>query len=1537
MCLNFNTDSDCKRVLTNTDCKLTANAHCKLTLNIHKTLKRFKHIISCIIWTIFALYVILIVLLHLPPVQTFLGSTVATALAQKFGTEVSVGKINLGFFNRIIIDDVKMLDQKGDSMIYASRLSAKVDLLPLKDGKISVSSAQLFGLRANIYRQNAKSDMNIQFMLDSLASKDTTQHKPLDLRIGSVIIRHGSIAYNQRDIASAAGVFSPQHIGISNLSAHIAIHHLTDNDIHLSIKKIVFTDKSGLQVKNLRFKVNADKHQARLSDFQLELPKSHLLLEDLIATYRTDEKGKLISETLQFEGGIKPSLITLSDVACFAPILRKWNDALYIDTHFSGTSTSARIHQLHFKTQSGSILLKANAKASDWNRKLHWLANIETLKVSDEGMEQIAANLGSKVKIPKEVLRLGNIYYKGVASGKGKSQIGTKGVLRTDAGNVEIDAHQNGKQLYAKVDTKGINLGKILDNAKLGIIAAHITAQGTKEHLVAKGEIPLFDFNNYRFSNIRLDGSYNKGLIDGLASIADPNINLQVAGKYSIPKKQYEAQLNLAHLQPTVLGVKMADNTYTLNDIRVSAKNEGADSYLDLEAPFANIHVKGQYDYGTLVQTMTNMLASKLPTLPGIGKTSNKARNNFSIEAEIASTEILQRMLGVPLDIQQPVVIDGNISDLDRSVNLTAQLPAFSYNGSDYSGGALQMNTEGDTLKVDARIKTGAAGSTSPTLHVKAAAADNTLMASLGYNNHSKSLPIHGALNAEAQFYKNTDNVSTAHVDIKPSVIHIGEKPWKVHPADITYSKNHLEIENFEVSHGDQHVAVNGLATPNKEDSIVAQLKDVDVEYILNLVNFHSVDFSGKASGKAIVKSIFNDPDAYAKLDIKDFEFEHGPMGILHANVSFNKELSQIDINAVADEGEEHQTLIDGYVSPKRNYIDLGIEAQGTNMKFMESFCGSFMDDIQARAKGKVNLVGDLSDINLVGDLYATGKMHMKQLGTEYSFKNLHAHAIPDDILLNNDTIFDRNHNMALVSGGIHHKHLTRLSYDLTLKAHNFLGYDTHEFGDNTFYGTVYATGEVGIHGKSGETIIDIDAEPGPGSIFVYNVASPDAISDKSFIHWHDIAPELTDSLKQQQKDADDNIDFSSDMRINFLVNATPNLTLKLMMDPQSGDYITLNGNGVLRANWFNKGSFDMFGNYVVDHGVYKLTIQNVIKKDFEFMPGGTIAFGGNPYNAPLNLQAKYTVNGVPLSDLSIGRSFSSNNIRVDCLMNITGTPQSPSVDFSMDLPTVNTDAKQMIYSVINSQEEMNQQVLYLLAIGRFYAQTKNNQSSEDADQQSQTSLAMQSFLSGTISQQLNTVLSNVVKSNNWNFGANISTGDEGFNNAEYEGILSGRLLNNRLLFNGQFGYRDNANATQSFIGDFDLRYLIFPNGNLAVRMYNQTNDRYFTRNSLNTQGLGLIMKKDFNGWRDLFGIKKKKEVKKKSGSKKAIRKENASGSYPGAITPSDTSLLITSAVAASHTSDREIKSPKEDIRSAPLALAYADASGDNSPRSSTQ
>ena len=1438
-------------------------------------MKKFKHICNGIIWTLIVLYLLLIVLMHLPSVQTFLGKEVAEALADKFGTKVEVGKVNLGFFNRIIIDDVMMYDQQGDSLIYASRLSAKIDYMAATQGKISVSSAQIFGLRANLYRQTAKSPANFQFVLDSLASKDTTQHKPLDLHIGSLIIRRGAIAYNQRDVASRSGVFSPQHIRVSELSSHILLNHVTDNSIDLLLKKLSFKDESGFKLQSLHFKLQADRQKATLKEFRLLMPRSELVLDELKATYRFEGK-RFIPESLRFEGGIQQSKITFADVASLVPALRHFDDAVFVSSRFSGTAKSISVPSLNLRTGSGSINLQARGSYSHASSHPAWNADIANLNLSPAGVEFLAENLGSKVKIPKEIQRLGTIHLTGKAKGYEKV-LSAKGNIETDAGNISLQAVKNDDRIKASVDTRGVNLGRILDNRKLGTVEARIDAHGTMKHFFAKGNIARFDYGNYDFHNIDIDGDYDMKTLRGTASIADPNVNLSVKGDYHLGSRLYALDAAINHLRPTVLGMKMHDPSYSLDNISISANNKGKEGHLDIEAPFVSLYARGQYDLTTIYGSIMRLVADKLPTIPGISKHAAKGYNDFTLQANITSAEVLQRMFGLPLSLSLPVHINGNISDAEKNVNLYINAPNFSWDGSAFHDANIELNTIGDSLRMEARISQGLPYEKAPVYRLRAAAADNNLSTLLYYANQSSKLPITGKIDARTQFFTSDNGATGVHVTVNPSEIMLGEKKWLLNPADIIYRKNELTVDMLNFSHGDQHIIINGKATPQATDSIVADLKDVDVAYILNLVNFHSVDFAGKASGKAVVKSIFQTPEAYANLDVKNFVFENGPLGTLHAKAAYDNQEGQINIDATAEDGPEHLTVINGYVSPKRNYIDLGIEAHNTSLKFMENFCGSFLNNVEAWCKGKLNVVGDLKNINLVGDVVAHGRMHMKQLGTDYTFNHLRAHAIPDDIQFEGDSIYDSHYNgkhshFALIRGGIHHKHLTRLSYDLDIDANNFLGFDTHEFGDDTFYGTVFATGTVGIHGKSGETIIDIDATPEPHSIFVYNVASPDAISAGSFIHWNDATPYIyrpysPDNDKDKKKDSSS--DFSSDMRINFLVNTNSNLTLKLMMDDQTGDYITLNGNGVIRANYYNKGGLDMFGNYVVDHGQYKLTIQNIIKKDFDFQPGGTIAFGGDPYNAPLNLQAKYTVNGVPLSDLNIGRSFSSNNIRVDCLMDITGTPGAPKVDFSMDLPTVNSDAKQMIYSVINSQEEMNQQVLYLLGIGRFYTQTKNNQTSEDASQQSQTSLAMQSLLSGTISQQINNVLSSFVNSSNWNFGANISTGNEGFNNAEYEGILSGRLLNNRLLFNGQFGYRDNANATQSFIGDFDLRYLIFPNGNLSIHVYNQTNDRYFTRNSLNTQGVGLIMKKDFFNLRDLLGIKKKSKDKEKEDKNK--------------------------------------------------------------------
>lgn len=401
-------------------------------------MKKFKHICNGIIWTLIVLYLLLIVLMHLPSVQTFLGKEVAEALADKFGTKVEVGKVNLGFFNRIIIDDVMMYDQQGDSLIYASRLSAKIDYMAATQGKISVSSAQIFGLRANLYRQTAKSPANFQFVLDSLASKDTTQHKPLDLHIGSLIIRRGAIAYNQRDVAPQSGVFSPQHIRVSELSSHILLNHVTDNSIDLLLKKLSFKDKSGFKLQSLHFKLQADRQKATLKEFRLLMPRSELVLDDLKATYRFEGK-RFIPESLRFEGGIQQSKITFADVASLVPALRHFDDAVFVSSRFSGTAKSISVPSLNLRTGSGSINLQARGSYSHASSHPAWNADIANLNLSPAGVEFLAENLGSKVKIPKEIQRLGTIHLTGKAKGYEKV-LSAKGNIETDAGNISLQA-----------------------------------------------------------------------------------------------------------------------------------------------------------------------------------------------------------------------------------------------------------------------------------------------------------------------------------------------------------------------------------------------------------------------------------------------------------------------------------------------------------------------------------------------------------------------------------------------------------------------------------------------------------------------------------------------------------------------------------------------------------------------------------------------------------------------------------------------------------------------------------------------------------------------------------------------------------------------------------------------------------------------------------------------------------------------------------------------------------------------------------------
>ena len=1445
-------------------------------------MKWIKYIFNVCFWTVVSLYLLIAVMVHIPYVQQSLASGVASVISSKLNTRVEIGRVDLGFLNRLVIDNTTIYDQGGKPMVRAARLAVRIDLLQLVEGRIRISSAQVFSTHFTLYRANAASAPNFQFALDALASKDSTKAKtPLDLSVNSFIMRHCSVKYDQLDRPHTPGRFNPAHLHITNISTYIRLYALTDDSLNVALNTLSATEQSGVKVDAMSLSLVAGGSECRLRDLSLRLPHSHIAIADITARYRRLADGKVDMGSLRYSALVKSASITPSDLSPVVPQLADYRNPLQLRLSASGTAKRVNVNRLQITSPSGELSASADGWYEAGKPHASWSVNIHDLHSS------------LKILQPLSYVRL-----RGSASCTTSGVITTAAVVNTDAGSADVNMTLSANRHFSgTLAASDIALGTLLNDSRLGDVSASLSLSGSlpkgkRPTVTAEGEVSKFAYNGYTYSNININGSYADNTVKGSLIIDDPNISLVAQGEYAdLGKgKQLVVEAQLDHFRPSVtrltdkwgdavfsssitadlqasgvndskgvvtighFRMQSSSDTCTINNLQVRGGFDSHEHYLVMESDFGYAMLTGHFNYSSLVSSVTSQIGRHIPVIAPKNK-DYEGDNNFTLIAHLNSTKWMRPLLGVPLDIRRPLLLRTNVSDASKTMVVECEAPLFIYDGATFSHANVNLHSHADSLICSAEVKKHQDNGDILDLSTHCNAADNLVDMSLGWLNEGKS---RGCLNATSSFGKNSQGVTYAHVVVKPSDLTIGDKTWLVKSSDIHYTPKHIDIREFTIAHDRQHIIVNGTASASKSDSLHIDLNGIDVRYVLDLVNFHPVDFDGSASGKALIVAPFGDMSAHADLTVRDFLFERGRMGVLSANVNWNKQESQIDIDAIANDGDDARTIIKGYVSPKRDYIDLGIQADSTHIDFMHSFTESFISEIDGRAVGKVRLAGPLSTINLTGQLVVNGSAMISPLNCRYTLDNDTVTFVPDEIELKNAVIRDAYGNAGYVNGFIHHKHLTRLSYDLEVAADNLLAYDFRDFGNDTFYGTVFADGTVGIHGRSGYLRMDIDVTPRHGSTFVYNASTNDQISNQEFIKWNDVTSLIPHSSSLIPNSSSLIPNSSSDMFINFNINCTPEATIRLLMDSRTNDYITMQGNGMLRATYYNKGAFNLFGTYTLAHGTYGITIQNIIKKNFTFREGGTFVFGGNPYDATLNLQAIHTVNGVSLADLNVGNSFTNNTIKVNCLMNIGGIARNPQVSFDLDMPTVSSDEKQMIRSVLNSEDELNQQVVYLLGIGRFYPTGTNNSASRE---QSETSLAMQSLLSGTISSQISSVLNTVIKNDNWNFGANISTGDEGWNNAEYEGTVNGRLLNNRLLINGQFGYRDNVNtANTNFIGDFDIRYLLMPNGNLALKVYNQTNDRYFTKSSLNTQGVGIIMKKDFRNIIDLFGKKKKKK-----------------------------------------------------------------------------
>lgn len=116
------------------------------------------------------LLVIVIILLQIPAIQTKITQKVASNFAEQWGTVVSIGKVNIRFFETASLEDIYIEDQVGDTLLWAGHLKADIGAFALLDSRLELDEIALENAYVNLYRHKDSTKFNYEFIADSFAS-----------------------------------------------------------------------------------------------------------------------------------------------------------------------------------------------------------------------------------------------------------------------------------------------------------------------------------------------------------------------------------------------------------------------------------------------------------------------------------------------------------------------------------------------------------------------------------------------------------------------------------------------------------------------------------------------------------------------------------------------------------------------------------------------------------------------------------------------------------------------------------------------------------------------------------------------------------------------------------------------------------------------------------------------------------------------------------------------------------------------------------------------------------------------------------------------------------------------------------------------------------------------------------------------------------------------------------------------------------------------------------------------------------------------
>ncbi|MBU6325183.1 MAG: hypothetical protein KJS92_06810, partial [Bacteroidetes bacterium] len=893
-----------------------------------------------------------VVLLRSRPVQKFVAGKVAAYLSDEWKVRVEIGGLETDFFHALTLERVLIGDRSNDTLFSFLRIHGRIKSVNTKTHRLGLSLFECSNGLVNLGIHKNDSGQNINFLVDYFTpKKKRTGPKVIwEMRAQKALLRNMEYRnFDDHESAPVPGSFDPYHITFSHINAQLDTFLLYDDSLHFGVRSLRASERSGMEIRNLKSQCRISYYAMDFLGFQLESGQS-VLGDTLRFRYQGYKAFSDFSEAVTLQGRLHQSRLNINDLGIFQSALKGRKDHIILSGLFKGRLSSLRCKKLDIRYGSrGSI-----QGAISFNGLPDWKNTF--VDASIQKWQTDAHDLGvllGGIRIPPNLNALGVFRFNGSFTGF-YNQFTASGAMNGDNGNLLLDGFSmNFREGYNQARYEGslrvdrFNLGAFYSmEPLLGKVDADIKLQGSglnKANFSIKleGLIPTFELNKSLLHNAKIDGTLTPSSFSGEAALNDPVLGFRLNGDihFSGSEPEYRiSSLVLDHADLKALGFdsvpsklecsgssdisysQAADlrGTVALNSIRWNRR--GTEYYVPyaqftatqsdekrewtLRSHIGDAGLRGNFNSGNLAPALTGLMRELLPDYFPANQNQDTSVQ-FSYYLNLRNGKLPSSLLGEGISLG-PMMLQGSFAAAGNVFELSSEQPFWlSVNGNSLRNlniqcikkynqpitcvvGAERFIHDGQTWFKQMNVNMNLQQNKMPLrLSLLDSTGKNSIALSLAMSLNKDSIPISFSLGKVNWFGNQWVLDTSGHINIQ---------------------KGKVQIRNFFLGSEQNYLELNGVAGSSVEDELRVQFGNFNLSDISPFLGRVTDSFAASINGSLTMRGAMSS-DPYAECDILATDILYN--GLNYGD--FRLEASSLDVGKqIWLDGEATDGMLEG-------------------------------------------------------------------------------------------------------------------------------------------------------------------------------------------------------------------------------------------------------------------------------------------------------------------------------------------------------------------------------------------------------------------------------------------------------------------------------------------------------------------------------------------------------------------------------------------------------------------------------------------------